>query len=287
MQHMEVDKLAQALGVANLRPRIWPHETYDRLYILTYAPEDGRLLSFHNLPQCLLFGDSFQAVAGRTARDKAEVTFKQVYRVNSRNRAAGKQSPAPRWQFFFSGKIKGDFANFTDATIPVLRLGGLCFGYYLTTLGYFKKHPNAVVKINAPQRSGFLLYRYKTVVGGAERTYAWISFAWDRQSLRVEFQADVDEGSITPEIDLPIPLAADKPVGLIVGSTPCHLAFGQKRFQAPIGLNYQGLGGKIPPPAPPGSYQATLRSAGGFLLEKSADPENTEPRALSGEPNAK
>ena len=281
MQHMEIDELAQALEVADLRPRIWPHETYDRLYILTYAPEDGRLLSFRNLPQCLLFGDSYQAVAGREARDKAEVRFKQVYRVGLRNPAAGQKSPAPRWQFSLTGKIKGDFSDFTDETIPVLRLGGLCFGYYLTTLGYLKKHPNAVVKINAPERSGSLIYRYKTVAGGAERTYAWISFAWDRQSLRVEFQADVDEGSITPEIDLPITLEADKPVGLIVGSTPCHLAFGHKRFHAPIGLNYQGLGGKAPPPAPPGSYQATLMSVGGFLLEKSDDPENTAATRLA------
>lgn len=287
MQHMEVDELAQALGVADLRPRIWPHETYDRLYILTYAPEDGRLLSFRNLPQRLLFGDSYQAVAGRNARDKAEVRFRQVYRVSLPNPAAGQKSLAPRWQFSLSGKIKGDFSNFNDETIPVLRLGGFCFGYYLTTLGYLKKDPNAVVKINALARSGSLIYRYKTKGGDAERTYAWISFAWDRQSLQVEFQADVDEGSITPEIDLPITLEADKPGGLIVGSAPCYVAFGQKKFQAPIGLNYQGLGGKAPPPAPSGSYQATLVSVGGFLVENPDDSEITEKPSLPGAHNAK
>ena len=276
MQHLEVDELAQALGVADLRPRIWPHETYDRLYILTYAPEDGRLLSFRNLPQRLLFGDSYQSVAGRNTRDKAAVKFRQVYRVSSPNPAAGQKNPAPRWQFSLSGKIKGDFSNFNDETIPVLRLGGFCFGYYLTTLGHLKKDPNAVVKINARARSGSLIYRYRTKGREAERTYAWISFAWDRQSLQVEFQADVDEGSVTPEIDLPITLEADKPVGLIVGSTPCYVAFGPKKFQAPIGLNYQGLGGKAPSPAPPGSYQATLMSVGGFFQEKSDDADNNE-----------
>lgn len=287
MQHMEVDELAQALGVADLRPRIWPHETYDRLYILTYGPQDGRLLSFRNLPQRLLFGDSYQAVAGRNARDKAEVRFRQVYRGSLPDPAAGQKNLAPRWQFSLSSKIKGDFSNFDDETIPVLRLGGFCFGYYLTTLGYLKKDPNAVVKINAPARSGSLIYRYKTKGGDAARTYAWISFAWDRQSLQVEFRADVDEGRVTPEIDLPITLEAEKPEGLIVGSAPCYVAFGPKKFQAPIGLNYQGQAGKAPPPALPGSYQATLVSMGGFLVENPEVPETLEQRSLPGEPHAR
>jgi len=65
------------------------------------------------------------------------------------------------------------------------------------------------------------------------------------------------------------------------------VAFGPKKFQAPIGLAYQGLGVKAPPPAPPGSYQATLASAGGFLLEKSENPENLERRLWPGEHHAK
>ncbi len=284
MQHLEIDELARALGVADLRPRTWPHETYDRVYVLTYAP-DARLLSFRDLPQRLLFGDSYQAVAGRNARDQAEVRFRQVYRVSPP--AGGQKGPAPRWQFALSAKIKGDFSDFNDETIPVLRLGGFCFGYYLTTLGYLKKYPHAVVKIDAPARSGSLIYRYTAKAGGAERTYAWVSFAWDKQTLRVEFRADVDEGSLTPEIDLPITLETDKPLGLIVGSAPCYVAFGPKKFQAPNGLNYRGLGGTAPPRALPGSYQATLRSAGGFLLEKPPEPEPQEAGAGPGEPKEK
>jgi hypothetical protein len=287
MQHLEVDELAQALGVFDLRPRIWPHETYDRLYILTYAPRDGRLLLFRNLPQRLLFGDSYQAVAGKGVRDMAWVTFKQVYKVSVGNPGAGQKSRAPRWQFSLSGRIKGDFSDFNDETIPVLRLGGLCFGYYLTTLRHLKKDPNAVVKIKAPARSGSLIYRYKTTAGGAERTYAWISFAWDKTALRVEFRADVDEGSLTPEFDLPITLETDKPAGLIVGSTPCHVAFGPKNFEAPGGLSYQGLGGKASPQAPPGSYQATLVSVSGCLVEKPEGPDNLEQSPLPGEHNDK
>lgn len=287
MQHMEIDELAQALGVFDLRPRIWPHETYDRLYILTYAPGDDRPLSFRNLPQRLLFGDSYRAVAGENARDKAEIRFRQIYRVSLNNPAAGQKRLAPRWQFSLSGKIKGDFSDFNDETIPVLRVGGLCFGYYLTTLGYLKKDPNAVVKIDARAHSGSLIYRYKTKAGEAERTYAWISFSWDRHSLRVKFRADVDEGRITPELDLPITLEPDPPVGLIVGSVPCYVAFGPKKFQAPIGLNYQGLGGKTPTPAPAGSYQATLLSVGGFLVEKPEVPETLEQSVLPNEPQAR
>jgi hypothetical protein len=144
-----------------------------------------------------------------------------------------------------------------------------------------------VVKINARARSGSLIYRYKTKAGEAERTYAWISFAWDKQSLRVKFRAEVDEGSITPEIDLPITLEPDEPVGLIVGSAPCYVAFGPKKFQAPSGLNYQGQGGKTSFPASPGSYHATLMSMSGFLVEKSDDPESTEKTLSPGEHNAK
>lgn len=285
MNHIEIKELAQALGVTDLNPRVWPHETYDRLYILTFAPKDGRLLSLCNLPENLLFGDSFQAVAGPAARNTARVTFKQVYLAPKP--ATGQKSPAPQWQFSFTGRIKGNFANFTDETIPVLRVGGFCFGYHLTTLGYLKKDPNAVVKINAPRGSGTLTYRYKSKAGGALRTYAWISFAWDRQSLRVEFKADVDEGKVTPEIDLPINLEGGRPEGLIVGSAPCCLAFGPQRFLAPVGLSYQGMGGPAQPPAPPGSYRATLTSVDGFLLAQPMGSEKTEAPVPPGEHHEK
>jgi hypothetical protein len=283
MQHMEVDELAQALGAVDLRPRIWPHETYDRLYLFTYAPEDGRLLSWRNLPQRLLFGDSYQAVAGRQARDTARVNFTQVHRVHRPASAAGPSPPAPRWQFSLRAMIPGDFSDFNDATIPVLRLGGFCFGYYRTTLGHLKQDPNAVVKINAAARSGSLLYRYQVAAGAAARPYAWISFAWDRQSLRVELQADVDEGKITPEFDLPIMLEPDRPAGVIVGSTLCQVAFGRQSFQAANGLSYQGRGQA----SPPGSYQATLTSVDGVLLKASADPENLAQPSLAGDQDAK
>jgi hypothetical protein len=287
MNHMEIAELAKALGVVHLRPRVWPHETYDRLYVLTFAPENGRFLSLQNLTQTLLFGDSFQALAGPEGRAAAEVAFKQVYQTGSSKTAGGKESPGPRWQFSATAKVQGDFSDFNDDTIPVFRVGGFCFGYHLTTLGYLKKQPNAVVKTDASKGSGSLLYRYQTVAAGAARTYAWISFAWDRQSLRVEFQADVDEGSYTPEIDLPIVLENDQPVGLIVGAAPCYVALGRKRFQAPIGFNYQGEGRKASTPSPSGSYQATLRSVGGFLLERAGDPDNIKEIGGPGAPAKK
>jgi len=280
MNHWEIQELVQALGVVDLRPRIWPHETFDRLYILTYAPEDGRLLSFRNLPEKLLFGDSFQAVAGPTTHDAARVTFKQVYLAPQP--VNGQKSSAPRWQFSLTGRIKGDFSLYDDETIPVLHVGGFSFGYHLTTLGHLKKDPNAVVKIDAPKGSGSFVYRYKALVDGVALTYAWISFAWDRQSLRVEFQADVDESRITPAIDLPIYLEGDRPAGLIVGSTPCSVAFGPQKFLAPNGLSYQGMGGQAPPPATPGSYQATLKSVAGFLLKQANAPEETRGPIISG-----
>jgi hypothetical protein len=217
----------------------------------------------------------------------AQVSFKQVYRVGSPN-PGEHQKLAPRWHFALDAKIAGDFSDFNDATIPVLRLGNFCFGYYLTTLGYLKKDPHAVVTINAPAHSGSLTYRYTSKPGGTERPYAWLSFAWDKHALRVKFRADVDEGSITPEIDLPVTLEPDRPAGLIVGSTLCYVAFGPKKFRAPVGLSYQGLGGKASPPAPPGFYQVTLMSVGGLLVvvENSDEPENMEQSPSLAEPRA-
>ena len=62
-QHMDIGDFARALGVKDLRPRTWPHETYDRFYLLKFSQADGKLLSFRNLPMRLLFGDSYQAAA--------------------------------------------------------------------------------------------------------------------------------------------------------------------------------------------------------------------------------
>lgn len=272
-QHMDIGDFARALGVTDLRPRTWPHETYDRFYLLKFSQVDGKLLSFGNLPMRLLFGDSYQVSAPKGLTQPDAVSFTQTYLEKRTKTRDGPETVAPVWRFSCSGEIRGDFSIFNDETIPVLRIGGFCFGYYLTTLGHLKKDKSAVVKINEPEGSGTLHYHYKSSVNGVSQSYAQVSFDWNKQRLRVKFQAVVDEGKITPEIDVPVEVGNEKPVGLIIGATPCYIAFGHKRFYAPAGLTYRGSGGETKTGGNKGLYQAALTVANGILTEKPGPPE--------------
>ena len=264
-QHIEIAKIAQALGVTALRPRLWPHETYDRFYLLDFSPQDGRLTSFRNLPQRLLFGDSYQAASlkGLTKPDTA--IFTQTYSEKLAN-AGDRQAAAPNWKFQFNGEIQGDFSRCNDETVPVLRIGGFCFGYYLTTLGYLKKDKHAAVQVDEAAGFGSLVYNYQAAIGGTERNYARVSFTWNKQSLKVEFQAEVDENDLKPEIDVPVEVDNSKPEGLISGATPCYIAFGDKKYQAPVGLTYQGSGKKSNDAQNQEIYQASLKCLDGILI---------------------
>jgi hypothetical protein len=272
-QHIEIGDFARALGVTDLRPRTWPHETYDRFYLLKFSQADGKLLSFGNLPMRLLFGDSYQVSAPKGLTQPDSVSFTQTYLEKRTKTKNGQESMAPVWRFSFSAVIHGDFSNFNDETIPLLRIGGFCFGYYLTTLGHLKKENNAVVKINEPEGSGTLHYHYKAIIDGVPQSYAQVSFDWNRHRLKVKYQAVVDEGKITPEIDVPVEVGNEKPAGLIIGATPCYIGFGHKRFSAPAGLTYRGSGGKAKTGGHQGSYQATLTVLNGILTEKPGPPE--------------
>jgi hypothetical protein len=53
--HTELPKLAMRLGAKN-SPKRWSEEVFDRFWILTF--EDDGSVSFVNLPQKLLYGDS-------------------------------------------------------------------------------------------------------------------------------------------------------------------------------------------------------------------------------------
>lgn len=272
-QHMDIDDFALALGVKDLRPRTWPHETYDRFYLLKFSPADGKLLSFSNLPMHLLFGDSYQVAAPQGLTQPDTVSFSQIYLEKRTQTKDGQEAVAPVWQVSFSGVIHGDFSKFNEETIPVLRIGGFCFGYYLTTLGYLKKDKNAVVKINEPEGSGTLLYHYKAAKDGLSPSYAQIFFSWNKHRLRVRFRAVVDEGKITPEIDVPVEVGNEKPLGLIIGAAPCYIAFGHQRFYAPAGLAYRGSGGKAKTGSQKGAYRAALTVVNGILTEKPGPPE--------------
>lgn len=272
-QHMDIDDFALALGVKDLRPRTWPHETYDRFYLLKFSQPDGKLLVFRNLPMRLMFGDSYQVAAPKGLSRPDTVSFSQTYLEKPTKTKDGRESLTPVWRFSLSGVIHGDFSNFNDATIPILRIGGFCFGYYLTTLGHLKKDPNAVVRINEPEGSGTVHYRYQTKINGVSQNYARVSFDWNKQRLKVKFQAVVDEGKITPEIDVPVEVGNEKPAGLIIGAAPCLIAFGHRRFQAPAGLTYRGSGGKAKTGGNKGLYQAALAVENGILIKKPGPPE--------------
>ncbi len=267
-QHIEIAKVAQALGVTALRPRVWPHETYDRFWLLNFSPKDGRLTSFRNLPQRLLFGDSYQAAAPSGMAQPDTATFKQTYfeKLAPKGAQDAQKPGSPVWTFKFTGEIHGDFSRCNDDTIPVLRIGGFCFGYYLTTLGYWKKDKHATVQVDEAAGFGSLVYNYQAAVGGTERNYARVAFTWNKQSLKVEFQAEVDKNDLKPEIDVPVEVDSPKPEGLISGATPCYIAFGDKKYQAPAGLTYQGSGKKSNDAQNQEIYQASLKCLDGILI---------------------
>jgi hypothetical protein len=54
--HGVLPNIAKAFGVKNPSPDPWPEDLYDRLWVLDFK-EDGNV-TFRNLPQKLLFGDS-------------------------------------------------------------------------------------------------------------------------------------------------------------------------------------------------------------------------------------
>lgn len=76
--HMDIVPIAKALGVPQLRQAVWPHETYDRVWLIDFSPTDGKVASFRDIPQCLLFGDSFQVAAA--SQKLGTFKFSQTYR---------------------------------------------------------------------------------------------------------------------------------------------------------------------------------------------------------------
>jgi phosphohistidine phosphatase SixA len=41
--HMDIVPIAKALGVLNIRQVVWPHETYDRVWLIDFSPADGNV----------------------------------------------------------------------------------------------------------------------------------------------------------------------------------------------------------------------------------------------------
>jgi phosphohistidine phosphatase SixA len=268
--HMDIVPLAKALGVPHLRQLVWPHETYDRVWLLDFSPTDGRVTSFRDIPQCLLFGDSFQAASGSELA--GTVGFSQTYRETS-DGANPRDVPATTWTCNILAEVRGDFSEFDDNTVPVLRLGGFTFGYFATSLGKLRQSKEAVVKTDAGAGSGSLRYNYKVAVNGRQMTYAWVSFSWDKERLKAEFQAEIDETLITPELNMPVECHLEMTDGIINGVTGCYLGFGDKRFHAPAGLAYGGTATRSKDEANREIYQISLKGENGFLVRKLYLPE--------------
>ncbi|MEW6406933.1 MAG: hypothetical protein AB1649_34580, partial [Chloroflexota bacterium] len=79
--HLDIVPLALALGVPLVRQLVWPHETYDRVWLIDFSPKDGKVISFRDIPQCLLFGDSFQTASN--SEQQGTLSFSQTYRETS------------------------------------------------------------------------------------------------------------------------------------------------------------------------------------------------------------
>jgi hypothetical protein len=270
LQHADIVPIAKALGVPRVRQPVWPHETYDRVWLIDFSPADGKVTSFRDIPQCLLFGDSFQVAM--ESEQAGTLRFSQIYSETSQGGATG-SVPATTWKCRIVAEVRGDFSQFDDNTIPMLRLGGFTFGYYATTLGKLRKSKDAEVKTDAESGSGWLRYNYKATVDGLEKTYAWVSFSWDKKRLKAEFQAEIDETGIVPDLNMPVECHLERTEGTINGVTGCYLAFGEQRFYAPAGLPYSGTATSSKGEANNEVYQVSVKNEAGFLVKKLYLPE--------------
>jgi hypothetical protein len=268
--HMDIVPIAKALGAPNVRQPVWPHETYDRVWLIDFSSTDGTVTSFRDIPQRLLFGDSFQVASA--SEHRASISFSQTYSEIS-DEAARERTPAPRWRCRVVAEVRGDFSRFDDETLPVLRLGGFTFGYYATTLGKLRQSKVAEVKTDDSAGSGSMRYNYNAPVDGIEETYAWVSFSWDKEHLRAEFRADIDETKITPDLDMPVECHLERSEGWINGVVGCYLAFGEQRFYAPAGLAYRGTATTSKDESNKEVYQVSLKEENGFLVRKVYLPE--------------
>jgi len=268
--HMDIVPIARELGVPHLRQLVWPHETYDRVWLVDFSPTDGKVTSFRDIPQRLLFGDSFQVSSA--SEQIGTLSFSQTYSETS-DGTATETIPATSWKCRIVAEVRGDFSQFDDETIPVLRLGGFTFGYYATTLGKLRQSKNAEVKTEASGGSGSLRYNYNALVDGIEKTYAWVAFSWDKETLKAEFQAEIDETVITPDLNMPIECHLERTEGSIHGVAGCYLAFGNQRFHAPVGLAYSGTATMSKDESNKEVYQVSLKKENGFLFRKPYLPE--------------
>jgi hypothetical protein len=150
----------------------------------------------------------------------------------------------------------------------MLRLGGFTFGYYATTLGRLRQSKDAEVKTDASGGSGSLRYNYNASVEGLAKTYAWVSFSWDKECLKAQFQAEIDETKITPDLNMPVECHLEGTEGIIDGVTGCYLAFGEQRFHAPAGLAYRGTATRSKDELTKEVYQVSLKNETGFLVRK-------------------
>ena len=268
-QHLDIPPIAKALGVSNIRQAVWPHETFDRVWLIDFS-SDGKVSSFRDIPQRLLFGDSFQVVS--TAEQSGKFGFSQTYQEISDGRKG--VVPATNWQCRITAEAPGDFSRFDDETVPILRLGGFTFGYYGATLGKLRQSKHAEVKTDFATGDGLVRYNFTAMVDGFEQTYARITFTWNKEGLKAEFVADVDESKIIADLNTPVELRLDKSVGVISGVVSCLLGLGDKRFYAPAGLPYGGMATKIrDEPSNTEVYKAILKDEKGVLVEKSYLPE--------------
>lgn len=269
-EHIDIAPLAKALGVSHLGQIYWPHETYDRVWLIDFSPIDGKVISFQDIPQCLLFGDSFQV--GSDSSQQGTFSFSQIYSETSDDGGRA-NSPAPKWRCRIIVEMPGDFSQFDDDTVPVLRLGGFTFGYHATSLGKLRQSKNTELYSDASKGLGSLRYNYNAPVDGAEKTYGWVEFSWDRERLKAEFQADVDESKFTPDFAMPIECRSERSEGAIHGMIGCYLAFGAKRFHAPAGLAYHGTATMSKDESKKEIYKESLKNTTGFVVRKDYLPE--------------
>jgi hypothetical protein len=95
-----------------------------------------------------------------------------------------------------------------------------------------------------------------------------VSFSWDKERLKAEFQAEIDETEIVLDLNIPVECHLERTEGAINGVTGCGLAFGNQRFYVPSGLPYHGTATSFRDESNKEVYEVSLKNEAGFLVKK-------------------
>lgn len=86
--------------------------------------------------------------------------------------------------------------------------------------------------------------------------------------MTVDFDAEVDENQLKPEIDMPVEAHGSQTEGRVQGAINAYVAFDTQRFFAPAGLAYNGIASRFKGGAGGETVHLSVQDAQGVLVPK-------------------